>query len=497
MSTLNERIVNKDMHHLAQSHGLELSVTPATKDDYSFTDVLGTIVTAGWSDSILGDEMTDAPLNKASADDWLHLYCENVLHCTLDDVTWLPFSLVTKEHSAVEYLINDLDDGWVTGAKGGIIFITKEKARQYFKTKRLTNDMVKELEDEFFKQIREIEALKKGTVHRISVDVAQKELSGPVDKIKRSYGSIFEMYEIDGNELAEELLINTFRSIECSENAVSVTFKMDKHLDHYGYLPTYIVGQLKENLLFTPAVSEASIHSDNSFTLSMSLNTIPPFLKLCADTDKDLLTVFCSNVNKLGKMPRIHSAISKNNGYTDWTPIMASALMMALTDNIKDIQLISAKLFSDKSTPESQVAKFLQANAHDEIKNKLVTDIIKRTGGASAFLDKKMQFDDSGRAEGLIGMATIKQKMDFFDVNKDVIIEYGRAAAGKHGFSSFIEVVQEGMSKYGYNIDDISDALNSVPDYKDNTTSRLSIATWIAKWIVGQVHEELSDFLAQ
>lgn len=504
MSDLNERIINKDSHHLAQSHGLQLSAIPDTKDSFAFKDVLGKIVTAGWVDSDFGDPLIDTPANEGSVDDWLNLYCENTLKCTPSDIIWLPFSMTTNEDGTVKCEINDINHGWPLGTDGGIIFVEKEMAKQYFSAKNLTNDMVKEIEDAFGKQIREVEALKRGSVHRIEVNVAQKQLSGSVERIENSCGGIFEMYEIDTYEVADEILANSIRGVEYSENAISVTFKMDKGLDEYGYLPRYITSQLNEHLSFMPAVSHAKLHADNMLTISLSLSSVPPFLSLCADTHEELLAKLCNNINKLTGSPTLKpislsgacSIISKNEGYTDWPPIMASALVMSLTDSIKDISFVKAKLLSDKNTPEIQVAQFLQKNSHSNTINNLVSAILKRTGGAEAFLERKMQFDEKDRAEGLVGLATLKQKLDFFNDNKEFIIMYGRGMASSQGFASFIEVVENGLSKYGYDVDDISDALNANEETNsDTSTKNISVRTWVTSWAVNQIHKDIVSFI--
>lgn len=504
MSNLSERIINKDSHHLAQSHGLKISAIPDHKDSYAFEDYLGTIVTAGWVDSDFGDPLIDTPANEGSVDDWLNLYCENTLECTPNDIIWLPFSMTTNEDGTVKCEINDINHGWPLGANGGIIFIKKEKAKQYFSAKNLTNDMVREIEDVFNKQIREIDALKKGSVYRIDVNVAQKQLSGLVQKIENSCGGIFEMYEIDSYEAADEILANSIRGVEYSVNAISITFKMDKELDEYGYLPRHITSQLNEHLSFMPAVSHANLHADNMFTISLSLSTVPPFLSLCADTHEDLLAKLCKNINKLNESPTLKpislskacSIISKNEGYTGWTPIMASALVMSLTDSIKDISFVKARLLSDKNTPEIQVAQFLQKNSHSNTINNLVSAILKKTGGAEAFLERKMQFDESNRAEGLVGLVTLKQRLDFFNDNKEIIITYGRGVASSQGFSSFIEVVEDGLSKYGYDADDISDALNASEKLNSDASIKSDfVRKWVTSWTVNQIHKDIVSFI--
>lgn len=504
MSDLNERIINKDSQHHAQAHGLQLSAIPDTKDSLTFKNALGKIVTAGWVDSDFGDPLIDTPANEGSVDDWLSLYCENTLGCTPSDIIWLPFSMTTNQDGTVKCEINDINRGWPLGTDGGIIFVEKEIAKQYFSAKRLTNDMVREIEDGFNKQIREIEALKKGSIYRIDVNVAQKQLSGPVQKIENSCGGIFEMYEIDSYEAADEILANSIRGVEYSENAISVTFKMDKELDEYGYLPRHITSQLNEHLSFMPAVSHANLHADNMFTISLSLSTVPPFLSLCADTHEDLLAKLCDNINKLNESPTLKpislskacSIISKNKGYTDWPPIMASALVMSLTDSIKDISFVKAKLVSDKNTPEIQVAQFLQKNSHSNTINHLVAAILKRTGGAEAFLERKMQFDENDRAEGLVGLATLKQRLDFFNDNKEAIIVYGRGMASSQGFASFIELVENGLFKYGYDLDDISDALNASEEPNSDASIKSDfVRKWVTSWTVNQIHKDIVSFI--
>ena len=504
MTQSNEKLLNKDTYRHAQSHGLKLAITPDVKEGYAFSDFLGTVVTAGWSDSDFGAELTDTPENEGSVDDWLHLYCENVLHCTPNDIVWLPFSVTRKENESANCVVNDLNDGWTPKADGGIIFVKKETAKQYFNAKNLTNDMVKEIEDEFYKQIQELGALKNGKVHRISVDVIQEHLSGPVDKVQTSTGGIFEMYDLEIDEVANELLDNAIRSIESNDDSVSVTFKMNEKIENYGYLPAYIISQIKGNFGFTPAVSHTQLHPNDTFDISLSLNTIPPFLKLCVDTDKNLLEKLSINIATLVKLPTVkhislyeaNSLISKNNGYAEWPPVMTRALMMTLAEYIKDLTFIGAKPSNDRDTPEMKISQFLKSQSHSNTRSDLILAVINKMGGANDFLERKMQFDDRNRLEGLAGLATIEQKLAFFNENRDHIVLYGREVAKKESFSSFIELIENDLSKYGHNMDDIADAISSnTITMQDTSRESMAITGWVVSWTVNQLHKELLDFL--
>lgn len=191
-----------------------------------------------------------------------------------------------------------------------------------------------------------------------------------------------------------------------------------------------------------------------------------------------------------------NSLISKNNGYAEWPPVMTRALMMTLAEYIKDLTFIGAKPSNDRDTPEMKISQFLKSQSHSNTRSDLILAVINKMGGANDFLERKMQFDDRNRLEGLAGLATIEQKLAFFNENRDHIVLYGREVAKKESFSSFIELIENDLSKYGHNMDDIADAISSnTITMQDTSRESMAITGWVVSWTVNQLHKELLDFL--
>lgn len=429
------------------------------------------------------------------ASDWVNIYCINELDCTSDDIIWELVNY-THVHNTGHFSIASSRNEW-SAAQGHFIFIKKEDALRKFGNEMLTQAGFDKIKDCFSREIEEYSVWCRGEVYDLSITANENKPSGDVQCVERNHNRVYNTgKKVD--DAAVELIELVMDAIDNDiENTVKLTLSTEKVSTPLPILVRLVISQIKHKFNFIPAIGTIDLLENESLiSLNIHLNSMPSFMKLCVNTNtvgnlfqKVRKIATQDNGNELSQDDIISHLT--NEKYKNWPSSLISALMLAISHEITEVEFVSAERLEDRAGIDGVMARFIETLDDDKEIQDLVTDVLDAVGGAKAFINKEYTGNHTNKA------STPKQRVDLFSKHKSAFKKLGRVVASRNGYSGLLEYAADELSKYNHSIDDLSDAMHapkaSYPPKKGEDT-QVSLAMWLTKIVFDYIHEHYLSF---
>lgn len=311
----------------------------------------------------VGIDNEDKPFNDPTKtiDELLADYCKETLSCTVNDIIWC---LAQKyEDNGTRYKVIDSDGCWGSESymlmymlKAGVIKSHKVESISYCFEKDL-RQMMKEHAIEYSSWVN-------NEILKLTVVPKQKIVNTPLDNqsaIEHGVIPIRDEVDYHTDRVLDEVIgcINSY-----DKSGISLSLLVDRDMPSYINKPLYFIRTMEHVFGFTPVLGWCNFSVvDGLFNIELSLDSLPPFSVLKANTIKklqgerfDLVNSLQSNIgwlidnNKFELMNLWDSldAALRGSPYSEWPPVLINALMMTLCQPIRTMRLEASGIFESE-----------------------------------------------------------------------------------------------------------------------------------------------------
>lgn len=293
-------------------------------------------------------------------------YCSKTLHCKVEDIIW---SLVGRyQDNGTRYRIINASGCW-GGEKYTLIYMVKTDVLKSHDLDMISHCFEQDLLGVMKDHVTEYTAWLNNEVLKVTVTPKQNITTTEPALSATEYCIYPITDEIDTytNEAIDSLIFNIKNSAKTS---VTLSLYTDRDMPSYVIKPLYFIRTMEHVFGFTPVLSDLNFNVHNRiFDIDLMLDSIPPFSVLKENTIKtvrgerfDLVDQPQSHIGwlidrgdfEIGSLWDVLDVVLADKPYSEWPPILISALMTTLCAPIATMRLEKTSISMNAGKPDSK-----------------------------------------------------------------------------------------------------------------------------------------------
>ena len=363
--------LKKDTVSRLANHGLEFSIEyDETNGKDGTNSALPESRTSGES-TWVGIDVAGSPLSDPTKaiEHLVADYCSKTLHCTVEDIIW---SLVERyQDNGTRYRIINASGCWGS-ERYTLIYMVKADVLKLYDLDMIGHCFEQDLLGIMKDHVTEYTAWLNNEALKVTVTPKQ-DITTTEPAISATEYCIYPITdEIDTytNEAIDSLIFNIKNS---GKPSVTLSLYTNRDMPSYVIKPLYFIRTMEHVFGFTPVLSVFDFNvRDSIFNIDLMLDSIPAFHVLRENTIKtvrgerfDLADRLQSHIGwlidrgdfEIGSVWDVFDAVLADKPYSEWPPILISALMTALCAPIATMRLekISILMNAGKSDAKNCV----------------------------------------------------------------------------------------------------------------------------------------------
>lgn len=293
-------------------------------------------------------------------------YCSKTLHCKVEDIIW---SLVAQyEDNGTRYRIINASGCWGS-ERYTLIYMIKADIFEFFGLDMISYCFEKDLLNLMKDHVKEYTAWLNDEVLKVTVAAKHKATTIDAAPSATEYCIYPVTDEIDvySNEAINSLIFDINNS---GKPSVILSLYTDRDMPDYIIKPLYFIRTMEHIFGFTPVLSGFNFNvQERIFEINLPLDNLPPFSALKANAIKtirgerfDLVDQLQSHIGwlidrgdfEIGSLWDVLDVVLADKPYSEWPPILISALMTTLCAPIASMRLEKTSISMNAGKPDSK-----------------------------------------------------------------------------------------------------------------------------------------------
>lgn len=293
-------------------------------------------------------------------------YCSKTLHCKVEDIIW---SLVAQyEDNGTRYRIINASGCWGS-ERYTLIYMIKADIFEFFGLDMISYCFEKDLLNLMKDHVKEYTAWLNDEVLKVTVAAKHKATTIDATPSATEYCIYPVTDEIDvySNEAINSLIFDINNS---GKPSVILSLYTDRDMPDYVIKPLYFIRTMEHIFGFTPVLSGFNFNvQERIFEINLPLDNLPPFSALKANAIKtirgerfDLVDQLQSHIGwlidrgdfEIGSLWDVLDVVLADKPYSEWPPILISALMTTLCAPIASMRLEKTSISMNAGKPDSK-----------------------------------------------------------------------------------------------------------------------------------------------
>ena len=293
-------------------------------------------------------------------------YCSKTLHCKVEDIIW---SLVAQyEDNGTRYRIINASGCWGS-ERYTLIYMIKADIFEFFGLDMISYCFEKDLLNLMKDHVKEYTAWLNDEVLKVTVAAKHKATTIDAAPSATEYCIYPVTDEIDvySNEAINSLIFDINNS---GKPSVILSLYTDRDMPDYIIKPLYFIRTMEHIFGFTPVLSGFNFNvQERIFEINLPLDNLPPFSALKANAIKtirgerfDLVDQLQSHIGwlidrgdfEIGSLWDVLDVVLADKPYSEWPPILISALMTTLCAPIATMRLEKTSISMNAGKPDSK-----------------------------------------------------------------------------------------------------------------------------------------------
>lgn len=360
--------LKKDTVKRLANHGLEISIEyDETNGKNGSNSALPESRTSNES-TWVGIDVAGSPLSDPTKaiEHLVADYCSKTLHCKVEDIIW---SLVEQyEDNGTRYRIINASGCWGS-ERYTLIYMIKADILESYGLDMISYCFEKDLLNLMKDHVKEYTAWLNNEVLKVTVAAKHKATTIDATPSATEYCIYPVTDEIDvySNEAINSLIFDINNS---GKPSVTLSLYTDRDMPDYIIKPLYFIRTMEHIFGFTPVLSGFNFNvQERIFEINLPLDNLPPFSALKANAIKtirgerfDLVDQLQSHIGwlidrgdfEIGSLWDVLDVALADKPYSEWPPILISALMTTLCAPIATMRLEKTSISMNAGKPDSK-----------------------------------------------------------------------------------------------------------------------------------------------
>lgn len=293
-------------------------------------------------------------------------YCSKTLHCKVEDIIW---NLVEQyEDNGTRYRIINASGCWGS-ERYTLIYMIKADILESYGLDMISYCFEKDLLNLMKDHVKEYTAWLNDEVLKVTVAAKHKATTIDAAPSATEYCIYPVTDEIDvySNEAINSLIFDINNS---GKPSVILSLYTDRDMPDYIIKPLYFIRTMEHIFGFTPVLSGFNFNvQERIFEINLPLDNLPPLSALKANAIKtirgerfDLVDQLQSHIGwlidrgdfEIGSLWDVLDVVLADKPYSEWPPILISALMTTLCAPIATMRLEKTSISMNAGKPDSK-----------------------------------------------------------------------------------------------------------------------------------------------